>query len=658
MRRKQESRKQERRKQDGVCRDSMGVATEPIRPVVLVWLLLGIVSAQLWLSPAAGQERILLTEYQYNNPKLKSITLDGGVVEEPFALPPAEWLPVGCDYDSDGDWIYWTHGSTPGTIRRAHLDGTDMQLLVSGLKIPRGLSVDPLGSKIYWAEAPPEGNALGLLRRANTNGSNPETIYAVDPYDPVLSYVGKPTVDPVNGYVYFCSQGQIRRIQSDGSGYLQTVVRGVTTTTAVALDVGSDYVYFLDANTNSDYIGRARLNDTGFQVLFDNTPGVGGTSGLFDIDIDQTGGRLYFSDELQKTLRRIDLGGGTPEVIYTSPSGLTPTALTLDERPLPPMQDCNGNGIRDLEDIGSGYSEDCNFNGIPDECEDDPCAPVEFVVDHGSDPAQTHRTLSGDPVNGFEIFQPFDVTTGTIHLTRLDLDGYTVIYEPQGFRATVFPDDGTGTFPDETQALGGVDFQYRFSTNTSAWESRPLSLSLAAGRYWVRLTAYDESYDGAACTGTSGLPSLSRKSNGVIYNSSYSIALRLRAEETAEVDAPESRFAGPAMWVMPQPARPGVGATLHFELVRPDRLALSVLDLTGRQVRRCPARLFSAGAGFWRWDGRDDRGRAVGQGLYFMRLKPAEPSAQADGGGPRHTTTPSGERIHRTDRSIRVVVMR
>lgn len=40
------------------------------------------------------------------------------------------------------------------------------------------------------------------------------------------------------------------------------------------------------------------------------------------------------------------------------------TALTCDG-----FVDCNGNGIPDGEDIGSGESFDCNDNGIPDECD-------------------------------------------------------------------------------------------------------------------------------------------------------------------------------------------------------------------------------------------------------------------------------------------------
>jgi hypothetical protein len=40
-----------------------------------------------------------------------------------------------------------------------------------------------------------------------------------------------------------------------------------------------------------------------------------------------------------------------------------------------PEFDCNDNGVLDSEDIASGYSQDANGNGIPDECEELDCSP-------------------------------------------------------------------------------------------------------------------------------------------------------------------------------------------------------------------------------------------------------------------------------------------
>jgi hypothetical protein len=598
-------------------------------PVLLHLGMLAFTLGVLFPPAAAAQTKLIFTEYQYNNPKIKSMNLDGSGVAELFTIPPAEWLPLGCDYDSDGQKVYWTHGSTPGTIRRANLDGSGMQLLVSNLKLPRGISVDAVNGKMYWVQAPPAGNALGLLKRANLDGSGVETIYAVTPYDPTLSYIGRPTVDPVNGYVYFCCGGEIRRVKLDGTGYVQTAVRGVTTVTALALDVSANQLYFLDANTNSDYLGRANLDDTGFTVVYDNTPGSGGSSGLIDLDVDVLGGKVYWSDEFQKSIKRANLDGSSVEQLYTSPGSLTPTDMSLDYRPMQPIMDCNNNQIRDLDDIESGFSEDCNFNGIPDECEDDPCGPPDFVLDHGSDPSQSHRVLSGDPVNGYEIFQPFDLTTPETIITGLDLDGYTVIYHPTGFRATIFPDDGTGNFPDESAPIAWTDCHYRFSTNTIAWSSFPIAATLGAGRYWIRLTAQHTDYDGAACVGTSGLPSLSRRSNGTLYYSTHSIALRLRAGNPAAVpEASEASDAGTwQLFAAPNPMRSG--ATVSLILSQAQAVRLAIHDPAGRLVRLLLDGRLPAGTHTLGWDGRDMRGRPVGAGIYLLSL---DDGAQGRGG--------------------------
>lgn len=56
-------------------------------------------------------------------------------------------------------------------------------------------------------------------------------------------------------------------------------------------------------------------------------------------------------------------------------------ALALLAVPAAAQSDCNGNGVRDADDIANGTSLDCNLDGIPDECA--ACAPVDvvFVVD-------------------------------------------------------------------------------------------------------------------------------------------------------------------------------------------------------------------------------------------------------------------------------------
>ena len=68
--------------------------------------------------------------------------------------------------------LYWTEWNK---IRRANLDGTSVEDVVTDLSIPRNLTLDPRNGKMYWSEL------LGsLMKRANLDGSNSETIHDID----------------------------------------------------------------------------------------------------------------------------------------------------------------------------------------------------------------------------------------------------------------------------------------------------------------------------------------------------------------------------------------------------------------------------------------------------------------------------------------------
>jgi hypothetical protein len=569
-------------------------------------------------SPAGAQTRLFVCEYEFNNPKLKGMDLDGSNVAELFAPPPSEWLLVGLDHHEAADRLYWLHGSTPGTIRRAALDGSSLELLLGGLKIPRGLAIDRAREKIYWSAAPPSGNALGLVQRANLDGSGLENFYEVDPYDPVLSFVGSPTVDPTNGYVYFCTENEIRRKRTDGTGQVETLVRGVTTVRGIDLDVENQQVYFLDANTNSDYLGRCGFDDTGFTVLVDSSPGQNVSSGLFDLVLDLGGGKAYWTDEMARQIRRSNLDGSGVESIYDSPVGLRPIGLAFDVDIFPPISDCNGNGIPDRQDIDDGRSDDCNGNGVPDECEQDPCAVEDFLIDHGSDPESSGRALGGDPAPGYEIFQPFDVIS-EVALARIDLDGWTVNHHPDGFTATLFPDDGTGTFPDEMLPIESADFGWRFSGSSVVWVGRPYQATLAPGRYWIRLTANDAEYDGVAHVGVTGLPSKSRR-NGQVIPASRSIALRVLTAGSTSVHARGSAPGAPIVRATPNPFHHR--SSIRFETqasVADARVTVS--DASGRPVKTLHEGRLAAGAHDLDWDGRDEQGGRLPSGVYFYTVE-------------------------------------
>ncbi len=488
--------------------------------------------------PAPGQGKLYFTHYRFNDPLLQSMNLDGSDVEDLFApgnpFPASDWLPVGLAVDSAAGRIYWIHGSTPGLIRRANPDGSDPELLISGLKIPRGVAVDTLAGKMYWTASPPQGNASGLVRRANLDGTDLETVFAVEPYDPVSSKVGRPTVDPVNGYVYFGTDGVIKRVNLDGPPFkAQTIATGGSTITRVQLDVARGHIYWIDSNTISDCLLRVNPDNTGFTVLVDSTPDFGGSSGLIDLVLDSPGGKMYWADEIgNKGVFRADLDGSGDEMIHASPEGYNASALVFDVQTPQPMTDCNENGARDLDDITNGTSDDCNNNGVPDECELNPCAPAGHLLDQGLNTEAAGRSLGGTaPGTGWIVFQPFDVPQGGWEIGGFSLNGVTWNYHPDGFTATVFPDNGAD-YPDESQPLATGATFFRFGPT---WVPEPMRVTLPAGRHWLRLTA-NASYVAAVFVGTGGLPSLSRSNLGNDFPNQPPIALRILMDAAGDLD--------------------------------------------------------------------------------------------------------------------------
>jgi hypothetical protein len=71
--------------------------------------------------------------------------------------------------------------------------------------------------------------------------------------------------------------------------------------------------------------------------------------------------------------------------------------------------------------------------------------------------------------------------------------------------------------------------------------------------------------------------------------------------------------------VQPNPA-PG-GCTLRFSLAAAGQGSLIVFDASGRKVRTLLSGDFSPGEHTSPWDGRDDAGRVVRQGVYFAQLR-------------------------------------
>ena len=109
----------------------------------------------LALDPGGG--KMYWTEIQYSgdvDASIKRANLDGTGVETligstagSFGLATARSFSL--DLDPGGGKMYWTIwelGSNKGFIARANLDGTEAEILVSGLRRPTALALDPVGN--------------------------------------------------------------------------------------------------------------------------------------------------------------------------------------------------------------------------------------------------------------------------------------------------------------------------------------------------------------------------------------------------------------------------------------------------------------------------------------------------------------------------------
>jgi len=112
-----------------------------------------------------------------------------------------------------------------------------------------------------------------------------------------------------------------------------------------------------------------------------------------------------------------------------------------------------------------------------------------------------------------------------------------------------------------------------------------------------------------------GIPSFGVDKNGELFIASFDGNIyRLFATATA-VDTPA--IAG-ALKIGPNPF--GTSTHVAVSLTAPARVDLSVYDVAGRRVATLMNAQSAAGSHEVNWNGRDESGRTLASGVYFVRL--------------------------------------
>jgi len=261
--------------------------------------------------------------------KVKRANLDGSGVEEVLTGINS---PTDIVVDAVGGKIYWTENSA-GRIKRANLDGSGIQTLYTGLSAPAGLALDRANSRLYWVENP---LLLGSnrIRSASMNGGgaiqNLVTSGTADPIDLQLDLEG--------GKIYWtdAAAGQIRRANLDGSG-AGTFITGLTSPQSLRLDVNTRTLYWTSDGLLifADKIQRANLD--GAVVVEDLV--TAGLSALTGIELDLANGRLYWADSGTGRIQSANLDGSNVQTVISSlltmPIGLTlGTGVDVNDAPV------------------------------------------------------------------------------------------------------------------------------------------------------------------------------------------------------------------------------------------------------------------------------------------------------------------------------------
>ena len=229
----------------------------------------------------------------------------GKAVEEPTSVVRVA--------SADHPPMYWVNTDN-GTLHR--LVGTEVENLAPGVRNATDLAIDMIGGKLYWPER--TSDRTGKIRRANLDGSNVQLVKELTsvPYGIAL--------DTANRKIYLTnSWGKVQRLNVNGSNFQPNLITGLEDLKDIAVDIVNHKVYWTEKTSDrSSRIRRANLDGSNVQqvkVL---------TNVSLSIAIDTSVGRIYLTDASGKVQRlNVDGSNFQPNLI----TGLKdPKGIALD----------------------------------------------------------------------------------------------------------------------------------------------------------------------------------------------------------------------------------------------------------------------------------------------------------------------------------------
>ena len=184
--------------------------------------------------------------------RIRAANLNGSNVKLVKDLTSA---PVDIAVDTAGSKLYVINAW--GKVQRMNLDGSKFEPnLIVDLEMPQHVVLDVARHKIYWTEQPDED--IGEIRRANLNGSDVELVKALTSAPLGLA------ADVTQRKLYVASSAdKIQQLSFDGSNFRPNFITDVESPQEVAVDAMGGKMYW----TEMGKFRRANLDGSNVQDI-------------------------------------------------------------------------------------------------------------------------------------------------------------------------------------------------------------------------------------------------------------------------------------------------------------------------------------------------------------------------------------------------------
>lgn len=310
-----------------------------------LWFAVLILLVGMGKTPANGQK---IYWGDVENRAIYRADLDGSKIEDVLTTDDVAF-PFGIALDVPGKKIYWAEfrcdWDCPGRIKRANLDGSDIEIVVPDLEHCRAVAVDGVAKRLYWTEVRCGGFCHGTVRSATFDGEDIRLVVTG------LEWPDAITIDEVGRKIYWSDWGtiKIQRANLDGSNVEDLVA---TQSNGLTVGSGTRKLYWTGwCASEGMNIWRANLDGSEVEVL---VPG-----DLFPLShprgIITALGKVYWAGQeaiAGGTIRRADLDGGNVEKLLINGSGfLWGIAVDVVDLEHCGSMDADGDGDIDLSDF-------------------------------------------------------------------------------------------------------------------------------------------------------------------------------------------------------------------------------------------------------------------------------------------------------------------